>query len=75
MNTQSNVATRFGDVLDAVGGLSVEEQYALVDIVAHRLAAEGRRQVVADVQEARRDFAAGACRLVSLDELKDEISR
>jgi hypothetical protein len=64
---------RFGEVLDAVGTLSPDEQLTLVDIVAHRLAEEGRKRVATDVQESRREFAEGRCRPVTIDELKDEI--
>jgi hypothetical protein len=64
----------FGDVLDAVASLSVEDQVALVDIVQHRLAAQGHERVVADVQEARRDFVEGRCQTVTIKQLKDAIS-
>jgi hypothetical protein len=39
------------EVLDAVGALSPDEQLALVDIVAHRLAEEGRKRVVFEFQQ------------------------
>ncbi len=73
MHPQSDASTRFGDVLDAVGALSAEEQLALVEIVARRLAEQGRTRVAASVQEARREFAEGRCRPVTIDELRDEI--
>jgi molybdopterin-guanine dinucleotide biosynthesis protein A len=73
MHPQSNISTHFGDVLDAVGTLSAEEQLTLVEIVARRLAEQGRKRVAASVQEARREFAEGHCRPVTVDELKNEI--
>jgi hypothetical protein len=63
----------FGEVLDAVGALSPEEQLTLVDIVARRLAEEGRKRVAADIQESRKDFAEGRCILTTIDRLRDEI--
>jgi hypothetical protein len=63
----------FGDILDAVGTLSLDEQQTLVDIVSHRLAEEGRKQVVADVQESRREFAEGRCHPVGVNDIRDEI--
>jgi hypothetical protein len=69
-----NQPTCFAEVLDAVGALSPEDQLALVDIVAHRLAEEGRKRVVADIQESRREYAEGRCRPITVDELRNEIS-
>ena len=63
----------FGEVLDAVGTLSPEEQLALVDIVSHRLAEEGRKRVAADIRESQREYAEGRCRPVTIDELRNEI--
>ncbi len=64
---------RFADVLDAVDALSADEQLALVDIVGHRLAEEGRKRVVASIHEARREYAEGHCRPATVDELMNEI--
>ncbi len=72
MHPQSDTLTRFGDVLDAVGALSPDEQLALVEIVARRLAEQGRTRVAASVQEARHEFAEGRCRPVTIDELSAE---
>jgi hypothetical protein len=63
----------FGEVLDAVGTLSPEEQLALVDIVAHRLAEEGRKRVAADIRESRQEQAQGRCQPVTIAELRNEI--
>ena len=69
MHPQSDTLTRFGDVLDAVVRLSPDEQLALVEIVARRLAEQGRTRVAASVQEARHEFAEGRCCPVTIDEL------
>jgi hypothetical protein len=73
MGTQTPPPALFGDVLDAIGALSIEDQFTLVDIVKHRLTEQARRQVVASVEEARREFAEGQCRPVTLDQLREEI--
>jgi hypothetical protein len=65
---------RFAEVLDAVGALSPEEQVTLVDIVAHRLAEEDRKRVLADVEESRHEYAQGRCQPVTIEQLRDEIS-
>ena len=64
---------RFGEVLEAVDQLSVEDQEALAEIPRRRLAEQGRKRVLADVEDGRREFAAGNGRRVSVDELMDEI--
>ncbi len=66
-------SANFSDVLDAVVALSPDEQLTLVDIVAHRLAEQGRKQALADVEESQREYAEGRCRPVTVDELRNEI--
>jgi hypothetical protein len=73
MGTEATQPTRFGEVLDAIGALSTEDQIALVDIVKHRLTEQARRQVADSVQEARQEFADGRCRPTTVEQLKDEI--
>lgn len=51
----------FHAVLDAADALSLEEKETLIDILRHRIAESGRRRVIEDVQEARRDLAQGHC--------------
>lgn len=73
MSISTNQPVPFGDVLDAVAGLPVEDQLALVDIVRHRLAEEARTRIAASVQEARQEFSEGQCRPTTVDQLRDEI--
>jgi hypothetical protein len=63
----------FGEVLEAVDQLSTDEQETLVSILHRRLAEQGRQRVAAEVREARQEFAAGACRPATVDELLREI--
>ena len=63
----------FGEVLEAADHLSQEEQEELIAILHRRLAQAARQRLVADVQEARRDFAAGRCLPATPDELMREI--
>jgi hypothetical protein len=63
----------FGEVLEAVDRLTLEEQEDLAVILQHRLAERGRKQLAEDVQEARREFAGNSCRPATADELMDEI--
>lgn len=66
-------ATSFGEVLDAVGKLSPDEQEALLDIVRHRLAEQGRQRLAQDVQETRDEFAQGLCAPTTVEDLMKEI--
>lgn len=63
----------FGEVLDAVDRLPVEEQEELAAILLRRLAERGRKRVIQDVQESRREFEEGGCRPTTVDELMGEI--
>jgi hypothetical protein len=65
--------TPFGEVLDAVGKLSPDEQETLLVIVRHRLAEQRRKQLAQDVQEAREEFAQGRCNSTTAEDLMREI--
>jgi hypothetical protein len=73
MSIPTNQPAPFGEILDAVAGLPVEDQLALVDIVRRRLAEEARKRIAASVQEARQEFAEGRCCPTTIDQLRDEI--
>jgi hypothetical protein len=66
-------AQLFDDVLEAIDRLPDEEQKALVDIVRRRLAERARKRIVADVQEARAEFASGKLREATAAELAKEL--
>ncbi|MGE0827048.1 MAG: hypothetical protein AB7G75_25650 [Candidatus Binatia bacterium] len=63
----------FGEVLEAIDQLSLDEQETLLDIVQRRVAERGRKLLAAEIQEARREFAAGGCHPATADELMEEI--
>ena len=73
MSISSHNPVPFGEILDAVAGLPTEDQLALLDIVKHRLAEQARTEIVASVQEARKEFLDGKCRPTTVDQLRDEI--
>jgi len=64
----------FAEILDAIKTLSVDDQEMLVDIVRHRIAEKGRQQIVADVEEALREFRAGLTRTMTPEEIMKELS-
>lgn len=63
----------FGDVLEAVDRMSLEEQETLVDILNRRMVEERRAALARDIQEARQECQEGECRPVTPDELMGEI--
>ena len=66
-------AMLFGEVLEAIDQLSPEEQETLLDIVQHRLVERGRKQLAADIEDDRIEFAAGRCRPATVEKLMKEL--
>jgi hypothetical protein len=64
----------FHKVLSDVGQLSIDEQETLLDIVRRRLADLHRQRVIQDVEESRREFAAGRLKPMSVEEIMDEVN-
>jgi hypothetical protein len=62
----------FADVLDAAEQLDEDAQAELVSILSRRLAARGRERLVEEVAEARREFAAGQCQVMTAAEIVRE---
>ena len=59
----------FGEVLEAVGKLSPDEQETLLVIVRRRLAEQGRKRLAQDIREAKEEFAQGQCDPTTVDDL------
>lgn len=66
-------STPFADVVEAAGQLPDDDQRALIDLLQRRLADAGRRRLVAEVQEARAQFASGLCQPATPDEILDDV--
>jgi hypothetical protein len=65
----------FGEVLEAADHLSHDEQQELIAILNRRLAEAARKQLAAEVEEARQEFAQGCCLPATPDELMREIMK
>lgn len=63
----------FGEVLEAVAKLSLDEQQALLEIVAHRMVELTRKKIASEIQEARKEFAEGLCQPKTTPQIMDEI--
>ena len=66
---------QFGEVLDAADDLSADEKQELIEVLRRRLAEEGRKRVLTDIQDARREFAAGTAVATSVDDLMCETTQ
>ena len=63
----------FGEVLDAAYHLSQEEKRELIAVLQRRMAESARKQLIADVQESRQQFAEGRCSTATPEVLMHEI--
>ena len=63
----------FGDVLEAVDKLSLEEQETLIEVLHRRIIERRREELAQDIQQAQQEFQAGQCRPGTPTELMDEI--
>ena len=66
-------AQPFGEVLEGIETLSLEDQEVLRDILERRIIERRREELVRDVQQAQQEFQAGQCRPATPDELMNEI--
>ena len=66
-------AIPFGEILEAAEKLSLAEQETLIDILHRRLAERGRRELAAEIEEARGEFAKGQCGPATAEEIMKEI--
>lgn len=63
----------FGDVIEAVDKLSLDEQESLLDILHKRIIENRRAQLVQDIQTARKEFQSGDFEATTPDEIVKEI--
>ena len=63
----------FGEVLEVVDKLSLEEQETLIEVVRRRIIERRREELAKEIQDAQKEFQAGHCRPVTPDELMAEI--
>ena len=66
-------AMLFGEVLEAIDGLSPEEQETLIEILQRRIVEQERKRLAAEIQAARKEFAEGQGHSSSVGELMKEI--
>lgn len=67
------VTTAFGEVLEVVSNLPLDEQEMLINILQNRLVELRRNELKSDVQKSRRDFAKGNYKAATVDEIMREV--
>lgn len=63
----------FGDVVEAVDKLSLDEQESLLDILHKRIIENRRAQLAQDIEAARKEFRSGDFQPDDPDEIMKEI--
>jgi hypothetical protein len=67
-------SSRFDDILEAIGNLPLEDQDAIIAIIERRRIAQRRAELAKDIEDARREFDAGALRPATPDEIMKDAS-
>ena len=63
----------FGEVLEAIDQLSLEEQETLSEVLSRRLIECRRDELAQDVKQAEQELEEGNCRVVSPADIISEI--
>ncbi len=63
----------FGEVLEAVETLSLEEKESLIEILRRRLIEARREELAKEIESARSEFQAGQCKPTTPETLIKEI--
>jgi len=60
---------RFGDLVEMIDRLPLDERESLVDVVRKRIADDQRRRISASIRSARREHGRGRCKPATPDEV------
>lgn len=63
----------FAEVLEADDKLPLEDQEALIEILSRRVADCRRAEMIKNIEEARKEFREGRCKVGTPDEIMKEI--
>ncbi|WP_031386781.1 hypothetical protein [Desulfonatronum thiodismutans] len=64
----------FGNILDEVEKLPLEDQDMFREILTKRVIERRRNQLADEIREARAEYNSGECQPVSVDDLMNEIT-
>ena len=74
MNTNTMKSSRFQDVIETVEVLPPDDQALLVEIIRQRLIQYRRRELAAEIAEAREAYRLGEVRRGTVADLMEELS-
>ena len=63
----------FADVVDAADHLTLDEQQTLLDLLKRRISEQERKQILQDVEDGRREYARGECRVATPEEIMKDV--
>jgi hypothetical protein len=63
----------FGEILEVVNRLPLDEQESLIDVIHRRIIEQRRNGLVKAIQEAKKEFEQGKCQIVTPDDIMSEI--
>ncbi len=64
---------RFGELVEIIDRLPLDERASLVEVVRQRMALDEHDRIAASIRAARREHARGRCKPVTPEELLREI--
>ena len=73
MNTDTMRSSRFQDVIETVEALPLEDQALLVEIIRQRLIQHRRRELAAEIAEAREAYQHGEVHRGTAADLMEEL--
>lgn len=65
--TDMERAMPFGEVVEAAGHLTTEEQEELVEIIRKRMIAKRRGELLLNIQQAEQEYRQGQCGAMTAD--------
>jgi len=74
MNTNTMKSSRFQDVIETVEVLPPDDQALLVEIIRQRLIQHRRRELAAEIAEAREAYWRGEVRRGTVADLMEELT-
>ncbi len=63
----------FGEVLESIEELSLDEKEDLIDILQHRLRDYRRARILSEIENSEREFEQGLCKEMTVDEFMKEV--
>ncbi|MEM2941751.1 MAG: hypothetical protein QW304_09430 [Thermoproteota archaeon] len=73
--SKKKASSRFQQVIETVEALPPDDQWLLIEIVRQRLIQHRRKELAADIAEARQAYRRGTARHGTVADLMEELAR